>query len=257
MFFTDSVIIEDEEVTLALTEVRAKIAHLEPNTQTAYQSYIHRLGLDGSEDELEVANRIKRIPNVNSRRTIAIAMRSMFPELKPYVRIEASLPKVYDLDNVPMALAALQADSEHKSKCIPGLLMGFGGLRIGEAIAITSNDLVGNVLNVSKSRNSQGVIKATKGHHGHVVLPGWLAEKLHDYPGTQRLPNSYYKWLRRNYSVTPHSLRHYYATELINSGVNPEVVRRQLRHANLTTTLQVYAQVKANDIESTIESVFG
>ena len=135
-------------------------------------------------------------------------------------------------------------------------LMAFGGLRVGEAVAITHHDLVGNSLAVSKSRNNWGVMKGTKGASGNVIIPRWLADSLQGYEGTDVLPRSYYRWLKRHTGMTPHALRHYYATVLIKSGASPEIVRRQLRHTNLATTLQIYAQVESSDIEATIEGVF-
>jgi hypothetical protein len=43
-------------------------------------------------------------------------------------------------------------------------------------------------------------------------------------------------------------LRHFYATEMIRRGVNPEIVRRQMRHKNVSTTLRIYTQVKSDEL---------
>ena len=56
--------------------------------------------------------------------------------------------------------------------------------------------------------------------------------------------------------VTPHLLRHWYATEMIRATKNPELVRRQLRHARLDTTLQVYAQVSMDDLDALVNRAF-
>ncbi len=47
--------------------------------------------------------------------------------------------------------------------------------------------------------------------------------------------------------LQPHGLRHWYATHLVRTTKNVELARRQLRHANLQTTLQVYVEVTAED----------
>lgn len=236
------------------SDIRTGLLHMDPTSQYVYMSHLRRVGLeDGHDYEIyDVVQRIKAIPNVNSRRTVAIALRSMFPELKPYVKIEKSLPRHYDLSGYTEKLEACPDTPRY----IPMRLMAYGGLRVGEAVAITHRDLVGQTLAVSKSRNNWGVMKGTKGASGNVVIPRWLADSLAGYEGTLVLPRSYYRWLKRHTGMIPHALRHYYATELIRSGASPELVRRQLRHTNLATTLQVYAQVESSDIESTIERVF-
>ena len=41
---------------------------------------------------------------------------------------------------------------------------------------------------------------------------------------------------------TPHALRHTYASRLISAGVSPEFVRRQLGHASIVITLDLYGR---------------
>ena len=73
---------------------------------------------------------------------------------------------------------------------------------------------------------------------------------------TKMVSNSIYKLSRnRKWStrtggkgVNPHMLRHFYATEMIRRGVNPEIVRRQMRHKNVSTTLRIYTQVKSEEL---------
>jgi hypothetical protein len=39
---------------------------------------------------------------------------------------------------------------------------------------------------------------------------------------------------------------------MIQRGVNPEVVRRQMRHKNVSTTLRIYTQVRSEEIEASL-----
>ena len=47
-------------------------------------------------------------------------------------------------------------------------------------------------------------------------------------------------------------LRHWYATDMIRRGINPEVVRRQMRHKNVSVTLKIYTQVRSEEIENSL-----
>jgi hypothetical protein len=38
----------------------------------------------------------------------------------------------------------------------------------------------------------------------------------------------------------------------ISMGVNPEVVRRQMRHKNVSVTLKIYTQVRSEEIEASL-----
>ena len=61
-----------------------------------------------------------------------------------------------------------------------------------------------------------------------------------------------FKKLSGGKTVNPHMLRHWYATDMIRRGVNPEVVRRQMRHKNVSVTLKIYTQVRSEEIEASL-----
>jgi site-specific recombinase XerD len=54
--------------------------------------------------------------------------------------------------------------------------------------------------------------------------------------------------------INPHMLRHWYATDMIKRGINPEVVRRQMRHKKIETTLKIYVQVNTKELEEFVPS---
>jgi integrase len=129
--------------------------------------------------------------------------------------------------------------------------MAFAGLRIGEAVALSKADSKRNGdlcwIDVSLSRqNLKGRYKKPKSGQGRVVIPEWLYEKLQKFDYPEILPNSLYKWMKRR-GLQPHGLRHFYATYLVRNVSNPELARRQLRHANLETTLGTYVEITSMD----------
>jgi integrase len=79
---------------------------------------------------------------------------------------------------------------------------------------------------------------------------------------TKDVTNSCFKlsrnkeWIKRTggKKINPHMLRHWYATDMIKRGVNPEIVRRQMRHKNVSVTLKIYTQVRSEEIEASLPS---
>jgi site-specific recombinase XerD len=47
-------------------------------------------------------------------------------------------------------------------------------------------------------------------------------------------------------------LRHWFATDMIRRGINPEIARRQLRHKNIETTMKIYVQVCDQELEMAV-----
>jgi len=145
----------------------------------------------------------------------------------------------------------------------------YAGLRVGEACAVTPSKLEGDYLNVNEAYSQDGLHLGSPKTYGKVLLPNWLAEevrnmKLEDFwqigMTTKLVSGSIYK-LSRNRKwtaltgskpVNPHMLRHFYATEMIKRGVNPEIVRRQMRHKNVSTTLRIYTQVRTEELEASL-----
>lgn len=96
---------------------------------------------------------------------------------------------------------------------------------------------------------------------GPVVVPEWFAAEYAQWnPKVTR--NTVYLGLQRigrnaEIEVTPHALRHKFATELVNNGCSPEILRRQLRHHNVQTSLKFYVQTTTDDVEAQVKRSFG
>jgi integrase len=216
-----------------------------------------------------IRDKVDCIPNHNSRRRLYITARSIFKELgvcQDLPKMEG-ISRIYDLPEME-DLHKLIDQSKYRLQLF---LCMYAGLRVGEACAVTPAKLEGNYLNVNEAYSQDGLYLGSPKTYGKVLLPDWLANEVRNMKGedfwkigmtTKLVSGSIYKLSRNrkwkaltgNKPVNPHMLRHFYATEMIKRGVNPEIVRRQMRHKNVSTTLRIYTQVRTEELEASLPS---
>lgn len=127
------------------------------------------------------------------------------------------------------------------------LLMMLCGLRIGEALAITRRDIHDGKVFVTKQINSFGkeVKPKTKSSIREVPCPSALYEEIKDMivivPSYRDAVTSFIKKL--GLDITPHQLRHTYATNLFNSDVNVKTAQAYLGHSSLSMTMDIYTHL--------------
>lgn len=145
-----------------------------------------------------------------------------------------------------------------RDRLVMELLYG-GGLRVSEAVALDygSIDFTGGVARVvGKGRKER---LCPLGKVAMAVLVKWKIEYAKDSSVNapvlvnsrhERLPVRQVQLLLKRYlalaglppDLTPHKLRHSYATHLLNAGADLRLVQELLGHASLNTT-QVYTHV--------------
>lgn len=145
-------------------------------------------------------------------------------------------------------------------------LVYYTGCRRGEALALTGADIdrKNGVVNISKSVyyiSNSPHIKQPKSEAGtrKVPLLPALAQQLprnlgQGYlfaePDGRLLTNDHFTAAYAAYraasgvTVTPHQIRHGYATALLESGVDPKTAQILLGHAQLSTTMDIYTHVR-------------
>ena len=237
---------------MSTTAVEKRLEHLDPDKRSKYWSYIRKFNITDATTWKDVRRDVEKVKNPNTRRSIIIALRTILGSSDGAPRMPKPVAKVYELPDRE-DIFALQGERYFPLV----VLMAFAGLRAGEACCISNADIKrsGNMffIDVHQSRQNTGRIKAAK-TEGRVFLPVWVYDLVKDADFPDILPNSLFKWLKRR-GMSPHQLRHFYATVVVKNAKNPELARRQLRHANLQTTLQVYAQVESEDISQLLEAV--
>lgn len=148
------------------------------------------------------------------------------------------------------------------------ILMFYTGLRVGEALALTWNDvdLEAKRIDVNKSwdltAKEETTVK-TKASEAIVPMPDLLvnvlaaikkesAEKIYGFKDELYVfgglaPYSYIDYHKKFKEVFPekriHSLRHSYATYLINKRVDIYLVKSLMRHENITETADTYGHL--------------
>lgn len=163
----------------------------------------------------------------------------------------------------------------------------FLGLRISEALALNKSDfdfdkdtvkinkqLVHDGLkrekyyttNQMKTKTSKAVLPLPEPLK--IVLMQWFKENPYeivcpDENGlyiNPRIVDGYIRGMRKKLHLSKdfcfHSFRHSCASNLVKSGVDVATASKILRHANITTTLDVYTDAKQEDMKGAIEMAF-
>jgi integrase len=259
------------EFQVKVSEYASEVINTRPYKYQTRQTYfkdLKRLGiwdLDVSEvNSALIRDIVEKVTTQSTRKRLFITARSIFKELgicQDLPNLEAE-GKIYDIPTQEQ-LEWLIDKSKYRLQLF---LCMFGGLRVGEACAVTPEKISGDYLDVNQAYSQDGLHLGSPKTYGKILLPHWLAEEVRNMAldeywemgkTTKLVSHSCYKLSRSEKfremtggkTVNPHMLRHWYATDMIRRGVNPEVVRRQMRHKNVSVTLKIYTQVRSEEIE--------
>ncbi len=162
-------------------------------------------------------------------------------------RRERLLPEVLTKDEV---YKIIEAAKTKKAQLILEL-MYTAGMRVSEVVSLQKKDV--NLI------TGRARIKGKGNRMRQVLIPPNLLAELKSFSDTktvyffsdnkpmttrnvQKILHQISKRLHMNKKVTPHMLRHSYATHLLEDGVDIRVIQSLLGHKNLATT-EIYTQV--------------
>ena len=175
-----------------------------------------------------------------------------------------------NLKKIPKALSKLQMEeifinlyeSEQTNKELYILvlkLIYLSGLRISEALDLKTNALPLNTSILIKGKGKKERMvpildvanQAIETYNKHCPYPISSGEYVFlGIRGKKMLPRSFQKAMERARnsiglpsSATPHSLRHSYATHLLNAGTDLRSIQKLLGHSALSST-QIYTQIE-------------
>lgn len=173
------------------------------------------------------------------------------------VNTKQSLTRVvYSKEDIPRLINSAKGELR-----LVLLLAFYSGARIGEILALTSKDISSEFISISKTiAINTGGLHPTKTNKPRVVyIPKDILTEFTDFKGFtmsyQRLGRAFQNLC--NALDLPyagfHSLRHTYASLLLNDKVNPLIIKEALGHSSMKMLEQVYGHftgVKTEDKEA-------
>ena len=137
------------------------------------------------------------------------------------------------------------------------LFLYASGARISEALELSRNDIEGEWLYIRHAKGEKERIVPLAAM-AREAIEEYLREApfekdylWNNYRGGKLSRISAYKITQKYLGVSPHVLRHSYATSLIRGGADLRVVQELLGHASLLTT-QVYTHIQRQDLKDTV-----
>jgi len=176
-----------------------------------------------------------------------------------FSKIPKLLPKFLSYKEIQNALSQIDKSTLIGLRDYALILFLYAsGARISECLALRREDIEGEWLHIRHAKGEKermvplakvailavdSYLNEMKKNNGHV----WC-----NYKGEKLSRISAYKITQRYMGVSPHVLRHSYATSLITGGADLRVVQELLGHASLLTT-QIYTHIQKQDLKETVE----
>jgi integrase/recombinase XerD len=175
-----------------------------------------------------------------------------------FSKVPSTLPKYLSFEQIMRSLSLIDRSSWIGLRDYALILFLYAtGLRISECLSIEHNDFEQQWLRVRHGKGdkerivpiAQEAIRAMK-HYEH-ECPFESTKIWLNYRGKSLSRITAYKITQKYLNVSPHVLRHSYATALIIGGADLRVVQELLGHASLLTT-QVYTHIQKHNLKETV-----
>jgi len=176
-----------------------------------------------------------------------------------FSKIPKLLPKFLSFKKIQDGLALIDRSTWIGKRDYALILFLYAsGASISECLELSRNDIDGEWLHIRHAKGekerivplarvAKSVIKEYE-----EVAPFEKDFIWMNYKGAKLSRISAYKITQKYLGVSPHVLRHSYATALITGGADLRVVQELLGHSSLLTT-QIYTHIQKQDLKDTVD----
>jgi integrase/recombinase XerD len=176
-----------------------------------------------------------------------------------FAKIPKSLPKFLEYEAIEKALALIDRSAWIGKRDYALILFLYAsGARISECLELGYSDIEDEWLHIRHAKGEKERIvplakRAKEAVDAYLLSSGFSKPYIWcNYRGGKLSRISAYKITQKYLGVSPHVLRHSYATSLIRGGADLRVVQELLGHASLLTT-QIYTHIQREDLKETVE----
>ena len=176
-----------------------------------------------------------------------------------FAKIAKTLPKFLDYDAIMKALSYVDRTTWIGKRDYALILFLYAsGARISECLELSYSDIEEEWLHIRHAKGEkERIVPLAKS--AKIAIDEYLQESGFNkeyvwcnYRGGKLSRISAYKITQKYLGVSPHVLRHSYATALIRGGADLRVVQELLGHSSLFTT-QIYTHIQKQDLKDTVE----
>jgi integrase/recombinase XerD len=176
-----------------------------------------------------------------------------------FAKIPKQLPKFLTFEEIKNGLSLIDRTKWIGKRDYALILFLYAtGARISEALSVTHDDIDGEWLKIRHAKGEKERIVpiaqvALQALHEYLESVDFKKEIVwYNYKGDMLSRISAYKITQKYLGVSPHVLRHSYATSLITGGADLRVVQELLGHSSLLTT-QIYTHIQKQSLKDTVD----
>ncbi len=177
----------------------------------------------------------------------------------PMARVPKTLPKYLSPEEIMQGLSLIDRSTLTGLRDYALILFLYAsGCRISEALSVQRSDILEGWLKIRFAKGEKERIVplapvATEALDAYLAMQGYLSSYIWlNYRGEPLSRISAYKIVKKYLGVSPHVLRHSFASSLIIGGADLRVVQELLGHSSLETT-QIYTHIQKQNLKETMQ----